>query len=301
MRPRYHIVGISLCLVFQPLAVLAGLDRIVERGLHLLGRLHVLQGHRGHDNASLVTIKNFLRQGLHIACDLLAPLVKHIVEGLVADHLAHRSFSRLRHGVVRAAIVVEVLHHIVDAVLNREPHVDDVLVLGQHGRFGQAGCLDLAAAPDLDRTHLRHVDDLVGLERIRQPPMKTSVGDIGQFAEARDRRLLTFLHDEESGGQPAQDADQHQDDDPHPHALGRGVEIGPLRRSAAAVAPTTLLAEHAVELAVEIAPELIEIGRAATARTAIGILVVIALVAVRAIVLAPTRVVEVEQTGERPQ
>ena len=43
-RLRHDVVGVGLALVLLPLAVLAGLDRVVERGLHLLRRLHALQG-----------------------------------------------------------------------------------------------------------------------------------------------------------------------------------------------------------------------------------------------------------------
>jgi hypothetical protein len=39
---RDHVVGVGLAFVLLALAVLAGLDRIVEGGLHLLGRLGVL-------------------------------------------------------------------------------------------------------------------------------------------------------------------------------------------------------------------------------------------------------------------
>ncbi len=73
---RHDVVGVRLALVAEALAVLAGLHRVVERGLHLVGRLHALQRHLLHVDAGLVAVEHLLHQLFRGLRDLLAAFVQ---------------------------------------------------------------------------------------------------------------------------------------------------------------------------------------------------------------------------------
>src|SRR5689334_24194939 len=53
---RNDVVGVGLAFVLLALPVLARLDRVVERRLHLLGRLRVLQRHGAYLDAGVVAV-----------------------------------------------------------------------------------------------------------------------------------------------------------------------------------------------------------------------------------------------------
>src|SRR5581483_9519815 len=73
-RLGHHVVVIGLALVLLALQVLLGAHRVVERGLHLLGRLGVLHGDFADGNTGLVTVQYFLHQLLRRHRHLLAAL-----------------------------------------------------------------------------------------------------------------------------------------------------------------------------------------------------------------------------------
>src|SRR3954464_3683923 len=69
-RARDHVVGVRLAFVLLALAVLAGLHRVVERGLHLLRRLGVLQRHRAHLDAGVVAVVDRLHEIARLVGDV---------------------------------------------------------------------------------------------------------------------------------------------------------------------------------------------------------------------------------------
>ena len=78
---------------FEALAVLAGLHRVVERGLHLVRRLHALQRDLLDEDAGAVAVEHLLHQLLGLRRDLLAALVEHEVHLALADDLADRGLG----------------------------------------------------------------------------------------------------------------------------------------------------------------------------------------------------------------
>src|SRR5260221_7081085 len=104
-RLRNDVVGVGLALVHLALAVLARLDCIVERHLHLFGRLRGLDGHRAHRDAGGVAVVNRLHHLARLDGDFLAVLVQDAVPLALADHLAHRGLGDLPRRLVRPAHV----------------------------------------------------------------------------------------------------------------------------------------------------------------------------------------------------
>src|SRR5690606_29206421 len=120
-----------------------------------------------------------------------------------------------------------------------------------------------------DRTQLRHEHGFMALHGVWQAPVEARAHGAVVAAELRDDGLLAFLHDEEAGAQP----DEHRDADDEARAetggLGVGVEAG--SATATTIAPTVVgsalavgpaVAQQATELAVEVAPEFVQVGRA---------------------------------------
>src|SRR4051812_16996056 len=104
----------------------------------------------------------------------------------------------------------------------------------------------------------------MALDRVRQAPIEARA-DRGLVApELRDDGLLAFLHDEEAGAQP----DQHHHRGHQARADARAfhvrLEIAAAAAEAAVVtaAAPALAAEEAAQLAVEIAPEFVQVRRA---------------------------------------
>ena len=261
---RNDVVGIGLRLVLGALALLAGLEHVVEGGLHLLGRAHaaLLQVDAHDFDADLVAVQDGLHQGAHARRDLVALLGQRRVHPHLAHHLAHRGLGGLHHGVGGVLALEQVGARVVQAVLHGELDLDDVLVLGQHGRFAQAGGLDHGVAADVDGADLRDEHQLMALDRVRQAPVEAGAHGGLVAAELGDHGLLAFLHDEEAGAQP----DQHHHRGHQAGADAGALHVGLEVAAAAAKPPLSrtpaLAAEQAAQLAVEIAPELVQVGRA---------------------------------------
>jgi hypothetical protein len=63
-------------------------------------------------DAGLVAIEDLLHELARVDRDLAAALGEHEVHLALADDLADRGLRRLEHGIVRVAVVEEVLHGI---------------------------------------------------------------------------------------------------------------------------------------------------------------------------------------------
>ena len=159
------IVGIGLTFVLEPLAILAGLDGVIEGGLHLFGRLGVLQVDLADADAGLVAVEDVLHQFGGPHGDLGTTFVEDKIHAALADDFAHGRLRCLLHGVVRAAVVEQVVFRILDCVLNRELQIDDVLVIGQHQHLAQHLGLDVVVIADFDGAHLLDVDHQHFLDR----------------------------------------------------------------------------------------------------------------------------------------
>ena len=141
----------------------------------------------------------------------------------------------------------------------------DVLVLRQHRRISQTGRGDHCIAANLLRAQLRHVDRLMGLKRVGHAPLEAGVCRLAELAERRDDRLLAFLDDEEAAAEP--DQCHHARDQPGTDAgaLHVGLKVRPAaiaRVVAGAARCAALAVEQAGQLAVEVTPEFVEVGRA---------------------------------------
>ena len=99
-RARHDVVRVGLAFVLQPLAILARLDGVVERRLHLVGRLHVLQRDLLHEHAGAVAVEDLLHQLLGLLRDLLAAFVQREVHLALADDLADRRLGDVRDDLV---------------------------------------------------------------------------------------------------------------------------------------------------------------------------------------------------------
>src|SRR5690606_6006388 len=264
---RDHVIGVGLALIDQALTVLRGLVRVLEGGLHLLGRLRLLDRHVDHADAYRVSVEDALDLRERVDRHLLLLLVEHLVDALAADDLAHRGLGRLANDLLgnRTQVVVEkVVARVADPVLDRELKVDDALVKSQDQRLAQRLVADRISIADLDRAQLLGVDDLVRLDRVRQAPGEAGpVDEVLELAETHHRRSLAFLDDVEAAAEPQQHGDHGQQADAGAGSFHRGATAAArIGRAARTVRAAALLAEQAVEPPVEVAPQLIEIGRA---------------------------------------
>ena len=57
------------------------------------------------------------------------------VHAAAPDHLAHGALCRLAQGQIRVQHIKQIELGVVDAILNGELEIDDVLVFGQHQGF----------------------------------------------------------------------------------------------------------------------------------------------------------------------
>lgn len=261
---RHHVVGVGFALALGAFVVLAGLVGVVERALHLLRRLNALHGHVADLRAERVAVEDLLHQQLGVERDFFAADVQDVVHLALAHDFADRGLGDLAHRLIRLQIVEQPRFRVLQGVLHRELDVDDVLVIGQHQRFFEVLRAHVAAVADLDRAHFVDVDLFVGLERVRHAPVQARTGAVAVFAEGRDDAGLAFAHAEHAAGEPDEADHRHRRADRDAGAL----HVGPVRAAIIAAA-RTLVAEHAVEALVEVAPHLVEIGRAVTGTFAV--------------------------------
>ena len=146
-----NVVGEALRLVDHALAVLFGVDHVLECVLDGARRRDVLELHGRDLKPGLVVIENLLQESLGAGLDLEAPLGQRVVDRARADHLAHGGFRRVTQRLLGVADLEEEVDRILDPVLNDEVELDDVAVGRQHTRF--LGDVAIAGGrPDRDRT-----------------------------------------------------------------------------------------------------------------------------------------------------
>src|SRR5262245_1621565 len=120
---------------------------------------------------------------------------------------------------------------------------------------------------------------------------------MAELAEGHHHGLLPFLHDEEAAAQP--DQDHHADDQGGTEASALHVRRKlPVATRPALTRGSTLAAKQTAQLAIEVAPELVQVGRTLVAATAAGALVARGLVALCLGPAAPARIVQIEQAAQ---
>jgi hypothetical protein len=264
LRLRNLVGRIGLTFILQPVTVGAGLEGIVERRLHLLRHLHALHVDVVDQDAGVQAVQLLLDRLHQTDRQRRALFVEHGIDVGATDDLSHRRLGGLAHGVVRAEVLEQVGARVGAPVLHGEADIDDVLVLRQHRRIAQAGGLRHRVAPHFNRLQLRHRNRFVRLERVRPAELDAGFARVGEAAKGGDHRLLAFLDDEDAAAEPHQQRDAGDQAHADAGALHVGLEVAAaavapaLRRTW--VVPTALAAEQARELAVEVAPQLVEIG-----------------------------------------
>src|SRR5262245_21509867 len=120
---------------------------------------------------------------------------------------------------------------------------------------------------------------------------------MAELAEGHHHGLLPFLHDEEAAAQP--DQDDHTDDQAGAQAgtLHVGRKLAVTTRPALTLR-STLAAEQAAQLAIEVAPQFVEIGRTLVATATTGALVAGGLVALRLGSEPPAGIVQIEEAAQ---
>ena len=130
-----HLVVIAPGFIDQLLFFLLGLVDLVERRLHRLGRIDVLQLHLIDADPHCVFSCERLHLGQRFRFDFLSADGNHLVHGAIADDLPHYGFRNIAEGSPRLPNVEKEFNGIRDAVLNHPLHQCGVQVTGHHLRF----------------------------------------------------------------------------------------------------------------------------------------------------------------------
>jgi len=187
--------------------------------------------------------------------------------------------------VVGMAVVEEILHRVLEDVLDGELDIDDVFVIGEHqGLFQHLVALGAAIA-DFDGAHPRHIHQFVGLEGVRQAPSEARFGGFFELAELKHDAALGLVDDVEAGGQPDEQDENGQEADAAAQEAGIEVHLG--HATVVAAIAAALLAQQAGKTPVEIAPEFFQVRR-----PLVGPARVIFAAIVAAAAIAPLGVVE---------
>jgi hypothetical protein len=100
----------------------------------------------------------------------------------------------------------------------------------------------------------------MALNRVRQTPIETSASGGFEAPELGDDGLLPFLDNEKSGAQPNQCSHGSDDDQAKAGIFHVGLEATATWAASATAPARFAAAEQAAQLAVEITPQLIQIG-----------------------------------------
>ena len=132
---RDHLVVIAPGFVDQFLFLLLGLVDLVERLLHRLGRVDVLQLHLVDADPHCVFGREFLHLGQRFRFDFLAADGNHLVHGAIADDFPHHGFGNIAQGFTRLPHLEQEFNGIRDAVLHHPFHQCGIQVTGYHLGF----------------------------------------------------------------------------------------------------------------------------------------------------------------------
>src|SRR6185369_12008629 len=99
------------------------------------------------------------------------------------------------------------------------------------------------------------IDLLLGLEGVRHAPLEAGIHRLAVATEGHDHALLAFLNDEEAAAEP----DQHDDARDQTDTDAGPLEVTWLPRTALVGARAAATAEEVAQLAIEVAPELVEV------------------------------------------
>ena len=146
-----------------------------------------------------ILIEHFLHQLLHALLGLLARLGQDRCDIVLADDFAHRALGHLFDGGVRVLNVEQVLLCVLDAPVDDEIDVDDVLVAGQHQAFfrhiARAGPgADRRAHADLDDVLPRYLRQAHLFDRIGEAEMQPGCLLPLDFAKAHHNAQFVRVH-----------------------------------------------------------------------------------------------------------
>ena len=144
--------------------------------------------------------------------------------------------------------------------MHGELDVDDVFVVRYPHRFLVDLVLSRIAIADLDRLHLRKIDELDAFDRKGQMPARPGQRRLGVLAKARHDAAPPFVDDVEAAREPDNGNDENQ-----PGATELHSRLARLAAVGGRLLARALAAEQLVHPAIDIAPDLVEIGRAAAA------------------------------------
>ena len=108
----------------------------------------------------------------------------------------------MHHRIRRVFAFKQIGAGIGQTVLNGKFDLNNVFILGQHGRLTQTGGFDDGVAANVQGTNLRDEHHFVALDRVRHAPIETSACGAVVAPELGNHGLLTLLHNEKSSSQP---------------------------------------------------------------------------------------------------
>ena len=109
------------------------------------------------------------------------PFRQHQVHAGTTHHVAQGALGSMLQGALRIAHSQYKLFRIVDDILRRQFHLDDILILGQHD-FAQAGGSDLGGI---------HPGDIIDKWRI---PLQARLHDFMVFTQAQHHAPLLLIY-----------------------------------------------------------------------------------------------------------
>ncbi len=166
--------------------------------------MNILQLYGQYLYACPVAVKNNLQKLRRIILDLQLAVRNGCINKVVTYDLAHGSFCCIVHKGNGISHIEQELHGVLDFVLYRKLHIDDVFIAGQHGRFPGHGLdpallegrgLSHIAVADFGTQDLGNLGLVDGFQRHGQGVMGPRAGGAVVFAKAKDNTFFIWVYD----------------------------------------------------------------------------------------------------------
>ena len=191
-------------------------------------RLDALQLNLCDLDTGLLVVEQLLQQRLCLVGDLLA-LVRHRrLDGGAADDVAQRPFGRDPHRKLRIVHLEQELARIADLPEYSAVRFHDVLVPGQHLPTAARLAVrrrDRRRSAKLDLIDLRHFGQEHRFDRVRQVDVQAGFGGRHPSTEAQHDALLIRFNPVEGSGEPGEEDEARQGDNPASVEAGQAEEV----------------------------------------------------------------------------
>ena len=196
---RNTLICILLGLILGALLIFPRTYDIIKGRAHRIRWLGLHHVYASHTDTGVVIIHVLLQPILHSSSHLFTACRQNLIHKIATDFMPYRGFRSIVQAAFRILNGDDIIHRILDDVLNRHIYIDDIFISSQHGAIFIGFGIQLG-----------HIDQ-INLIHDRRIPVQTRCHcRIQHFTKTQHDATFSFIDHVETHETPDDRCDRHQ-------------------------------------------------------------------------------------------